>query len=71
MVLNGERPNLWVKSNIIPFPKKGDLGQEKNYRSITPTTTASKINNEMLLYRIRPHIEPILRDNQNGFRPGR
>ena len=33
--------------------------------------TASKIYNKMLLFRIRPHLEPILRINQNGFRPGR
>ena len=69
--LNGERPDMWVKSNIIPLPKKGDLGQAKNYRGITLTVTASKIYNKMLLFRIRPQLEPILRINQNGFRPGR
>ena len=32
---------------------------------------AAKIYNKLLLNRLRPKIEPILRKNQNGFRPGR
>ena len=30
-----------------------------------------KTLNRMLLNRIQPHLEKVLRDNQNGFRPGR
>ena len=43
----------------------------KNYRGITLTSIASKIYNLMLLNRIRPKIEDILRKNQNGFRTNR
>ena len=43
----------------------------KNYRGITLTSIASKIYNLMLLNRIRPKIEYILRKNQNGFRTNR
>ena len=50
------------------FSKKGDLGLPKNYRGITLTAIAAKIYNLMLLNRIRPEIDPILRKNQNGFR---
>ena len=32
---------------------------------------SAKIYNKLLLLRIRPHIEPILINNQNGFRPNR
>ena len=32
---------------------------------------AAKIYNKLILNRLRPKIEPILRKNQNGFRPGR
>ena len=39
MALNGERPELWVKSNIIGLPKIGDLGHAKNYSRITLTLT--------------------------------
>ena len=51
-----------------PFSKKGDLGKTTNYRGITLTTIASKIYNLLLLNRIRPEVDKILRKNQNGFR---
>lgn len=69
--INGSKPSVWSKSEIIPFPKKGDLGLAKNYRGISLTCISAKIYNKMLLLRIQPHLEPILRENQNGFRPGR
>ena len=68
---NGDKPNIWVKSGIVPFPKKGELSLTTSYRDINLTTTSAKIYNKMLLQRIRPYVEPILRNNQNGFRPKR
>ena len=54
------------------FPTgKGDLGITKNYRGITLTSIASKIYNSLLLNRIQPSIEKVLRKNQNGFRKER
>ena len=61
----------WRDGCLLPFPKKGDLGLPKNYRGITLTVIAAKIYNLMLLNRIRPEIDPILRKNQNGFRSNR
>jgi exonuclease III len=61
----------WVEGCILPFPKKGDLGLPTNYRGITLTAIAAKIYNLLLLNRIRPKIDPILRKNQNGFRQNR
>ena len=54
----------------MPFPKSGNLEEVGNYRGIALSTIASKITNKMILNRIQPHIDPILRPNQNGFRPG-
>ena len=68
---NGDRPDIWVKSGIVPLPKKGDLGITDNYRGISLTVTAAKIYNKILLDRIRPYLDPLLRENQNGFRAGR
>ena len=68
---NKDKPIIWSKGDIVPFPKKGNLGYAKNYTGITLICIAAKIYNRMLLNRIRPHIEPILRINQNGFRPNR
>ena len=61
----------WLKSNIIPVPKKGDLTLATNYRGISLLPIAAKIYNKLLLNRIRPLVDPILRKNQNGFRSGR
>ena len=56
-----------MKGCILPFPKKGDLGLAKNYRSITLTSIAAKISYALERNRIEPKIEKILRKNQNGF----
>ena len=64
-------PKIWCKSLIIPIPKKGDLTIPNNYRGISLSPIAAKIYNKLLLNRILPAIDPILRKNQNGFRPGR
>ncbi len=66
-----EKPELWSINNIKPLPKKGDLGYTKNYRGISLSALITKILNRMILNRIRPKIDPLLRANQNGFREGR
>ena len=68
---NGDRPDIWVKSGLVPIPKKGDLGITGNYRGISLTVIAAKIYNKIILNRIRKHLDPLLRINQNGFRAGR
>ena len=62
---------IWSEGCILPFPKKGDLSLATNYRGITLTPIAAKIYNSMLLNRIQPEVEKILRRNQNGFRKNR
>ena len=71
MLSQNEIPNQWLKFNIMPFPKSGNLEGVGNYRGITLYARASKITNKMILNRIKPHIDTISRPNQNGFRPGR
>ena len=68
---NGARIEKWTEGAILPLPKKGDLGLTSNYRGITLTSIASKIYNALLLNRIQPHLESVLRRNQNGFRKER
>ena len=71
MLTQNEIPNQWLKCNIMPFPKSGNIEEVGNYRGIALSTIASKITNKMILNQIQPHIDPILRYNQNGFRLGR
>ena len=55
-------PDQWRVSNIIPIPKKGDLTKTSNYRGISLTSLVAKTLNRMILNKIRPEIEKILRD---------
>ena len=70
-VYKGSVIQSWTEGCILPFPKKGDLGQTSNYRGITLTSIAAKVYNSLLLNRIQPEMEKILRRNQNGFRKDR
>ena len=70
-LIYGKKPEQWSMLNLIPIPKSGDLRDGKNYRGICLSSIVAKTYNRMLLNRIRPHIDPVLRINQNGFRPGR
>ena len=64
-------PSAWTKSGIVPIPKKGDLTLPLNYRGISLIPIAAKIYNKLLLNRLVPAVDPLLRNNQNGFRGGR
>ena len=70
-LLKGEKLDQWSTANIIPIPKKGDLSEPMNYRGISLSSLVAKALNRMILNRLKPEIETILRRNQNGFRPGR
>ena len=70
-LLDGDVPDQWKSSNIVPVPKKGDLTKVDNYRGISLTSIVGKTMNRMLLNRIKMELEERLRFNQNGFRPGR
>jgi len=71
VLVEHDLPDQLATMNIIPVAKKGDLSQTSNYRGIALTSLVSKLINRMILNRIRPAIDPLLRGNQSGFRPGR
>ena len=66
--INSEQPDLWNISNIVHVPKSEDLTKAENYRGISLTSIMAKSYNRMILNRIRPVVDPLLRYNQNGFR---
>ena len=70
-LINKVIPKAWTTASIIPIPKKGDLTNPNNYRGISLAPVAAKVFNKLLLNRIYPYIDPLLRPNQNGFRRGR
>ena len=65
------RPEQWITSVIVSLSKKGDLSLMTNYRGISLLSIGAKVYNKILLNRIRDEVDPILRKNQAGFRPGR
>jgi len=67
----GQWPEEWTFSTFIPIPKKGDLKQFANYRTITIVSHASKILLRITLERMRVKTETKIVDEQAGFRQGR
>ena len=60
-----------TKGYIPSFSEKGDHRISKNYRSINLTVSHAKAYNALLLNRIRPEFEEVLKKNQNVFRRNR
>ena len=71
MLATGKAPEELLVTAILPIPKGVKKFCPENSRGISILPVATKIYNRLLLNRIRTHIEPRLRYNQNGFRPGR
>ena len=67
-LLNYHKPAQWSKSDLKPLPKSGST---ENYRGISLSATSAENVNKLILNRIRPVLDQHLRNNQNGFRPGR
>ena len=69
---DGVAPDELLLARLIAiFKNKSSATDANNYRGITLMSLCAKLRNKMLLLRIRPHLDPLLRANQNGFRPCR
>jgi hypothetical protein len=63
-------PNeLMLACLLAIFKNKGSAADFNNHRGIALNSLSAKLHNKMLLLRIRPHLDPLLRQNRNGFRP--
>ena len=67
----GEWPTSWTQPLVITLPKKGNLQQCQNYRTISLICHASKEMLKILLNTLKPQAEAIIAEEQAGFRPGR
>ena len=63
----------WKETIIVPIHKTGDRDSCENYRGIfVPLGNAAyKILSNIILGKIKPYIEKVVGDYQNGFRDGR
>ena len=66
----GAWPTPWTQSLVITLPKKGNLQQCQNYRTISLISHPSKIMLKIILDRLKPQAE-IIAEEQAGFRAGR
>ena len=64
-------PTLWTQSLIITLPKKGNLQQCQNYRTISLISHPSKVMLKIVLNKFKPQAENIIAEEQAAFRAGR
>ena len=64
-------PKEWTQSLVIPLPKKGNLKQCQNYRTISLISHPSKVMLQVILNRLKSQSEKLLAEEQAGFRPKR
>ena len=67
----GEWPTPWTQSLIITLLKKDNLQLCQNYCTISMTTHPSKVMLRILLNRLKPQVEEIIKEEQAGFGAGR
>ena len=68
---NEDIPRTWTKSVIITIPKKGDIQDCSNYRTISLISHSSKILLLIILNRLRAQLHCHLSEEQAGFRANR
>ena len=66
-----EWPIPWTQSLVITLPKKGNLQQCQNYRTISLIRHPSKVMLKIILNRLKPQAKEIIAEEQAGFGAGR
>ena len=66
----GEWPTPWTQSLVVTLPKKCNLQQCQNYRTIGLISYPSKVMLKIILNRLKPQAEKIIAEEQAGFRTG-
>ena len=67
----GEWPTPWTQSVIITLPKKGNVQLYQNYCIISLISHPNKVMLRILLNRLKPQAEEMVKEEQAGFRAGR
>ena len=64
-------PEEWKETITVPVHKRGDRERCENYRGIALGNAAYKILLNIVMGKIKPYIDKVMGDYQNGFRDGR
>ena len=62
----GEWPTPWTQSLVITLPKKGNLQQCQNYRTISLISHPSGVMLKIILNRLKPQAEKIIAEDLAG-----
>lgn len=63
----GSFPKSWLRSYMVPIPKKGKHSDVKNYRGIAIQSILPKLLDRLLTEKLHHHISSIISDQQHGF----
>ena len=63
----GEWPTPWIQSLVSTLPKKGNLQQCQNYRTISLISHPRKVMLKIIPNRLKPQAEKIIAEEQAGF----
>ena len=61
-------PEEWKETIIVPIHKRRDRDRCENYSGTALENTPYKILSNIILGKIKPYIEKVIWDYQNGFR---
>ena len=67
----GKWPSSSTQSLVITLPKKGNLQQCQNKRTVSLISHSSKVMRNIILNRLKPQAAKIIAEEQAGFRAGR
>ena len=67
----GEWPTPWTQALVITFPKKSNLQQCQNYRTISLVSHLSKVVLKLILDRPQQQAEKVIAEEEAGFRAGK
>uniref|UniRef100_A0A8C5CGF6 Reverse transcriptase domain-containing protein n=1 Tax=Gadus morhua TaxID=8049 RepID=A0A8C5CGF6_GADMO len=68
---SGTVPKELQTGVVVPLFKKGDQRVCANNRGITLLSLPGKVYSKVLERRVRPIVDPLIEEEQSGFRPGR
>ena len=64
----GDQPQDWRDATVSPLHKKGSRSELSNYRPISLLSVVSKTQERIVHQRLYRHVEPLLPNDQSGFR---
>ena len=67
----GEWPTPWTQSLMITLPQKGNLQLCQNYRTTSLISHPSKVMLRILLNRLKPQAEGIIKEEHAVFKEGK